>query len=164
MAVMLDSEEEDAPEDERNGVALDDGAPEIEEEDDTLACECFGSVHAVDDRKAYYNAHRLAQQKSCSRCVYFTWTARPFYYLSTFSKCSMICIHRNKLQRKMANKISKASELERAQEIAEMLEMKKKISTVAADDEYFEIHPDSILIPELEQKFDDEICNDYWGC
>ncbi|GJN07560.1 hypothetical protein PR202_ga25460 [Eleusine coracana subsp. coracana] len=41
-------------------------------------------------------------------------------------------------------------------EIAEMKEMKKKISTMTAD-EYFEKHP------ELKQKFDDEIRNDYWG-
>lgn len=41
-------------------------------------------------------------------------------------------------------------------EIAELKEMKKKISTMTAD-EYFEKHP------ELRQKFDDEIRNDYWG-
>ncbi|KAG2633362.1 hypothetical protein PVAP13_2NG273300 [Panicum virgatum] len=41
-------------------------------------------------------------------------------------------------------------------EIAEMKEMKKKISTMTAD-EYFAKHP------ELKQKFDDEIRNDYWG-
>ncbi|KAF0906389.1 hypothetical protein E2562_009743 [Oryza meyeriana var. granulata] len=41
-------------------------------------------------------------------------------------------------------------------ELAEMEEMKKKISTMTAD-EYFEKHP------ELKQKFDDEIRNDYWG-
>ncbi|KAF0889005.1 hypothetical protein E2562_020211 [Oryza meyeriana var. granulata] len=39
-------------------------------------------------------------------------------------------------------------------EIAEMQEMKKKISSMTAD-EYFEKHP------ELKQKFDDEIRNDY---
>uniref|UniRef100_A0A0D9X8X9 ATP synthase subunit d, mitochondrial n=1 Tax=Leersia perrieri TaxID=77586 RepID=A0A0D9X8X9_9ORYZ len=41
-------------------------------------------------------------------------------------------------------------------EIAEMQEMKKKISTMTAD-EYFAKHP------ELKQKFDDEIRNDNWG-
>ncbi|KQK16442.1 ATP synthase subunit d, mitochondrial [Brachypodium distachyon] len=41
-------------------------------------------------------------------------------------------------------------------EIAEMKEMKKKISTMTAD-EYFEKHP------ELRKKFDDEIRNDNWG-
>ncbi|KAG2579379.1 ATP synthase subunit d, mitochondrial-like [Panicum virgatum] len=41
-------------------------------------------------------------------------------------------------------------------EIAELREMKKKISTMTAD-EYFEKHP------EVKQKFDDEIRNDYWG-
>ncbi|CAN6223163.1 unnamed protein product [Urochloa humidicola] len=41
-------------------------------------------------------------------------------------------------------------------EVAEMKEMKKKISTMTAD-EYFAKHP------ELKQKFDDEIRNDYWG-
>ncbi|CAA6672729.1 unnamed protein product [Spirodela intermedia] len=41
-------------------------------------------------------------------------------------------------------------------EIAEVQEMKKKISTMTAD-EYFEKHP------ELRKKFDDEIRNDYWG-
>ena len=41
-------------------------------------------------------------------------------------------------------------------EITELQEMKKKISTMTAD-EYFEKHP------ELKQKFDDEIRNDYWG-
>ncbi|XVF23683.1 hypothetical protein REPUB_Repub13aG0060500 [Reevesia pubescens] len=41
-------------------------------------------------------------------------------------------------------------------EIAEVQELKKKISTMTAD-EYFEKHP------ELKKKFDDEIRNDYWG-
>jgi len=41
-------------------------------------------------------------------------------------------------------------------EIVELKEMKKKISTMTAD-EYFQKHP------ELRQKFDDEIRNDYWG-
>ncbi|CAI0548588.1 unnamed protein product [Linum tenue] len=41
-------------------------------------------------------------------------------------------------------------------EIVEVQEMKKKISTMTAD-EYFEKHP------ELRKKFDDEIRNDYWG-
>ncbi|XP_077236331.1 ATP synthase subunit d, mitochondrial-like [Tasmannia lanceolata] len=48
-------------------------------------------------------------------------------------------------------------ESERLQkEIAEVQEMKKKISTMTAN-EYFEKHP------ELKKKFDDEIRNDYWG-
>uniref|UniRef100_A0A5B7A8Y2 Uncharacterized protein n=1 Tax=Davidia involucrata TaxID=16924 RepID=A0A5B7A8Y2_DAVIN len=41
-------------------------------------------------------------------------------------------------------------------EVAEVQELKKKISTMTAD-EYFEKHP------ELKKKFDDEIRNDYWG-
>ncbi|KAL0418172.1 UNVERIFIED_CONTAM: ATP synthase subunit d, mitochondrial [Sesamum radiatum] len=41
-------------------------------------------------------------------------------------------------------------------EIAEVQELKKKLSTMTAD-EYFEKHP------ELKKKFDDEIRNDYWG-
>ncbi|OVA09912.1 ATPase [Macleaya cordata] len=41
-------------------------------------------------------------------------------------------------------------------EIAEVQEMKLKISTMTAN-EYFEKHP------ELKKKFDDEIRNDYWG-
>ncbi|ERN03483.1 ATP synthase subunit d, mitochondrial isoform X2 [Amborella trichopoda] len=41
-------------------------------------------------------------------------------------------------------------------EIAEVQELKKKISTMTAN-EYFEKHP------ELKKQFDDEIRNDYWG-
>ncbi|KAL5995313.1 hypothetical protein ACLOJK_025371 [Asimina triloba] len=41
-------------------------------------------------------------------------------------------------------------------EIAEIQEMKKKISTMTAN-QYFEKYP------ELKKKFDDEIRNDYWG-
>ncbi|XP_042506532.1 ATP synthase subunit d, mitochondrial [Macadamia integrifolia] len=41
-------------------------------------------------------------------------------------------------------------------EIAEVQELKKKLSTMTAN-EYFEKHP------ELKKKFDDEIRNDYWG-
>lgn len=41
-------------------------------------------------------------------------------------------------------------------EIADVQELKKRISTMTAD-EYFEKHP------ELKKKFDDEIRNDYWG-
>lgn len=41
-------------------------------------------------------------------------------------------------------------------EIAEVQELKAKISTMTAN-EYFEKHP------ELKKKFDDEIRNDYWG-
>ncbi|KAL9418989.1 hypothetical protein AB3S75_036860 [Citrus x aurantiifolia] len=41
-------------------------------------------------------------------------------------------------------------------EIAEVQELKEKISTMTAE-EYFEKHP------ELKKKFDDEIRNDYWG-
>ncbi|KAL1063747.1 hypothetical protein V6Z11_D13G164600 [Gossypium hirsutum] len=41
-------------------------------------------------------------------------------------------------------------------EIAEVQELKQKISTMTAD-EYFEKHP------KLKKKFDDEIRNDYWG-
>ncbi|KAK8316981.1 hypothetical protein V6Z11_A13G076600 [Gossypium hirsutum] len=41
-------------------------------------------------------------------------------------------------------------------EIAEVQELKQKISTMTAD-EYFEKHP------ELKKKFDDEIRNDYLG-
>ncbi|XP_043697913.1 ATP synthase subunit d, mitochondrial-like [Telopea speciosissima] len=41
-------------------------------------------------------------------------------------------------------------------EIEEVQELKKKISTMTAN-EYFEKHP------EVKKKFDDEIRNDYWG-
>ncbi|KAL9317779.1 hypothetical protein ACSQ67_014296 [Phaseolus vulgaris] len=41
-------------------------------------------------------------------------------------------------------------------EVAEVQELKKKLSTMTAD-EYFEKHP------ELKKKFDDEIRNDNWG-
>ncbi|XP_043701739.1 ATP synthase subunit d, mitochondrial [Telopea speciosissima] len=41
-------------------------------------------------------------------------------------------------------------------EIADVQELKKKLSTMTAN-EYFEKHP------ELKKKFDDEIRNDYWG-
>ncbi|CAA0816844.1 ATP synthase subunit d- mitochondrial [Striga hermonthica] len=41
-------------------------------------------------------------------------------------------------------------------EIAEVQELKAKLSTMTAD-EYFAKHP------ELKKKFDDEIRNDYWG-
>ncbi|XP_073056540.1 ATP synthase subunit d, mitochondrial-like [Primulina eburnea] len=41
-------------------------------------------------------------------------------------------------------------------EIEEVQELKKKLSTMTAD-EYFAKHP------ELKKKFDDEIRNDYWG-
>ncbi|KAK7310644.1 hypothetical protein RJT34_08267 [Clitoria ternatea] len=41
-------------------------------------------------------------------------------------------------------------------EIAEVQDLKKKLSTMTAD-EYFEKHP------ELRQKFDDEMRNDNWG-
>ncbi|CAI9774631.1 unnamed protein product [Fraxinus pennsylvanica] len=41
-------------------------------------------------------------------------------------------------------------------EIADVQELKMKLSTMTAD-EYFEKHP------ELKKKFDDEIRNDYWG-
>lgn len=41
-------------------------------------------------------------------------------------------------------------------EVADVQELKKKLSTMTAK-EYFEKHP------ELKKKFDDEIRNDYWG-
>ncbi|XP_022865320.1 ATP synthase subunit d, mitochondrial [Olea europaea var. sylvestris] len=41
-------------------------------------------------------------------------------------------------------------------EIADVQELKRKLSTMTAD-EYFAKHP------ELKKKFDDEIRNDYWG-
>ncbi|XP_047944076.1 ATP synthase subunit d, mitochondrial [Salvia hispanica] len=41
-------------------------------------------------------------------------------------------------------------------EVAEVQDLKKRLSTMTAD-EYFEKHP------ELKKKFDDEIRNDYWG-
>ncbi|XP_047312327.1 ATP synthase subunit d, mitochondrial-like [Impatiens glandulifera] len=41
-------------------------------------------------------------------------------------------------------------------EVIEVQELKKKISTMTAD-EYLEKHP------EMKKKFDDEIRNDYWG-
>ncbi|CAL9102023.1 unnamed protein product [Musa textilis] len=57
---------------------------------------------------------------------------------------------------KQAEKQSLEESARLEKEIAEVREMKKKISTMTAD-EYFEKHP------ELKQKFDDEIRNDYWG-
>ncbi|THU61066.1 hypothetical protein C4D60_Mb07t19370 [Musa balbisiana] len=57
---------------------------------------------------------------------------------------------------KEAEKQSLAESARLEKEIAEVQEMKQKISTMTAD-EYFERHP------ELKQKFDDEIRNDYWG-
>lgn len=41
-------------------------------------------------------------------------------------------------------------------EVAEVRELKSKLTTMTAD-EYFEKHP------ELRKKFDDEMRNDYWG-
>lgn len=41
-------------------------------------------------------------------------------------------------------------------ELAELRELKSKLTTMTAD-EYFEKHP------ELRKKFDDEMRNDYWG-
>ncbi|XP_019199856.1 PREDICTED: ATP synthase subunit d, mitochondrial-like [Ipomoea nil] len=41
-------------------------------------------------------------------------------------------------------------------EVADVQELKKKLSTMTAE-EYFAKHP------ELKKKFDDEIRNDYWG-
>ena len=55
-----------------------------------------------------------------------------------------------------AEKQSLAESARLEKELAELQEMKKKISTMTAD-EYFEKHP------ELRQKFDDEIRNDNWG-
>ncbi|PIA38650.1 hypothetical protein AQUCO_02700104v1 [Aquilegia coerulea] len=52
------------------------------------------------------------------------------------------------------NSLKESERLEK--EIAETQELKRKISTMTAD-EYFEKHP------ELKKKFDDEIRNDYWG-
>ncbi|CAL9061203.1 unnamed protein product [Musa banksii] len=57
---------------------------------------------------------------------------------------------------KEAEKKSLAESARLEKEIAEIQEMKQKISTMTAD-EYFESHP------EVKQKFDDEIRNDYWG-
>ncbi|XP_057473023.1 ATP synthase subunit d, mitochondrial-like [Actinidia eriantha] len=52
------------------------------------------------------------------------------------------------------NSLKESERLEK--EIAEVQELKKKISTMTAE-EYFEKHP------EVKKKFDDEIRNDYWG-
>ncbi|KXG35044.1 ATP synthase subunit d, mitochondrial [Sorghum bicolor] len=60
------------------------------------------------------------------------------------------------VEMKEAEKASLKESEKIEKEIAEMKEMKKKISTMTAD-EYFAKHP------ELKQKFDDEIRNDYWG-
>ncbi|URE15130.1 ATP synthase subunit d [Musa troglodytarum] len=57
---------------------------------------------------------------------------------------------------KEAEKQSLVESARLEKEIVEVQEMKQKISTMTAD-EYFERHP------ELKQKFDDEIRNDYWG-
>ncbi|KAB2096930.1 hypothetical protein F383_03737 [Gossypium arboreum] len=52
------------------------------------------------------------------------------------------------------NSLKESERLEK--EIADVQELKQKISTMTAD-EYFEKHP------ELKKKFDDEIRNDNWG-
>ncbi|TYI43267.1 hypothetical protein E1A91_A01G139300v1 [Gossypium mustelinum] len=52
------------------------------------------------------------------------------------------------------NSLKESERLEK--EIADLQELKQKISTMTAD-EYFEKHP------ELKKKFDDEIRNDNWG-
>ncbi|GFZ13174.1 ATP synthase D chain [Actinidia rufa] len=52
------------------------------------------------------------------------------------------------------NSLKESERLEK--EITEVQELKKKISTMTAE-EYFEKHP------EVKKKFDDEIRNDYWG-
>ncbi|CAK9143213.1 unnamed protein product [Ilex paraguariensis] len=57
---------------------------------------------------------------------------------------------------KEAEEISLKESERLGKEIAEVQELKKKLSTMTAD-EYFEKHP------ELKKKFDDEIRNDYWG-
>ncbi|KAL6967335.1 hypothetical protein U1Q18_033143 [Sarracenia purpurea var. burkii] len=57
---------------------------------------------------------------------------------------------------KAAEEISLKESARLEKEIEEVQELKKKISTMTAD-EYFAKHP------ELKKKFDDEIRNDYWG-
>ncbi|KAK4492006.1 hypothetical protein RD792_002794 [Penstemon davidsonii] len=57
---------------------------------------------------------------------------------------------------KEAEKISLKESERLEKEIADVQELKKKLSTMTAD-EYFAKHP------ELKKKFDDEIRNDYWG-
>ncbi|KAF5729522.1 ATP synthase subunit d mitochondrial [Tripterygium wilfordii] len=52
------------------------------------------------------------------------------------------------------NSLKESERLEK--EIADVQDLKKRLSTMTAD-EYFEKHP------ELRKKFDDEIRNDYWG-
>lgn len=53
-----------------------------------------------------------------------------------------------------AHSLKESERLEK--EIADVQELKAKLSTMTAD-EYFAKHP------ELKKKFDDEIRNDYWG-
>ena len=60
------------------------------------------------------------------------------------------------IEMKEAEKTSLKESERIEKEIAELKELKKKISTMTAD-EYFAKHP------ELKKKFDDEIRNDYWG-
>lgn len=57
---------------------------------------------------------------------------------------------------KEAEKKSLAESERLEKEIADVQELKAKLTTMTAD-EYFEKHP------ELRKKFDDEIRNDYWG-
>ncbi|XP_009804237.1 ATP synthase subunit d, mitochondrial [Nicotiana tabacum] len=57
---------------------------------------------------------------------------------------------------KEAEQISLKESERLEKEVAEVQELKKKLSTMTAE-EYFAKHP------ELKKKFDDEIRNDYWG-
>ncbi|KAL2485714.1 ATP synthase subunit d [Abeliophyllum distichum] len=57
---------------------------------------------------------------------------------------------------KEAEKLSLKESERLEKEIADVQELKMKLSTMTAD-EYFAKHP------ELKKKFDDEIRNDYWG-
>ncbi|KAM3202310.1 ATP synthase subunit d, mitochondrial-like [Capsicum annuum] len=67
-----------------------------------------------------------------------------------------ICTNLQLVELKEAEKQSLKESKRLEKEVAEVQELKKKLSTMTAD-EYFEKHP------ELKKKFDDEIRNDYWG-
>ncbi|KAL6967324.1 hypothetical protein U1Q18_033132 [Sarracenia purpurea var. burkii] len=81
------------------------------------------------------------------------------YILSICNKINhqtKLCFDSQLVELKAAEEISLKESARLEKEIEEVQELKKKISTMTAD-EYFAKHP------ELKKKFDDEIRNDYWG-
>lgn len=67
-----------------------------------------------------------------------------------------LSVHMQLVELKDAEKQSLKESERLEKEIADVQELKKKLSTMTAE-EYFAKHP------ELKKKFDDEIRNDYWG-